>query len=267
MDTVASRAAKLTVTPEPEAEPPSEELSLDGVSLDWSGSPELQRKAPNMQPNYLSAGVSDGTEATYRASSDGVGVLHVTPSGDETGATWATRSAQTAGAVEQVVRLIDGHAEIETDGSALVTWGGSFSVNFYGGLVPFTLADPELTVDADGNGTLSADLSGYGASQRVSRSRRRRASRPRCGPAPAGAPGRRRSSTSMPRPASRPSGTRPEAPSTSTSRRVRSASTSVARRASHRRRSSTFRPRSSMCRHRSSTCDRRPRPTGGRRPA
>lgn len=158
-----SRAAKLTV--EPAVTIPPGGLSLDGVSLDWTGSPELQRKAPNQQPNYLSAGVSDGSESTYRANAPGARVLHVSATGQESPASWAIRAAQTAGAVKQLVRLTDGHAEIEEDGSASVTWPGSFTVNFYGGLVPFTVSSPELTIDADGDGTLRGDLSGYGASQ------------------------------------------------------------------------------------------------------
>jgi hypothetical protein len=160
--TVYSRAAKLMVTPGGGIPPGG--LSLDGVSLDWTGSGELQRMAPNGQPNYFSADVSDGSEATYGATSSGVRVLHVPAVGTPTAASWATRGAQTGGGVEQVVRLTDGHAEIEEDGSTVVTWDGSFSVNFYGGLVPFTVSSPELTVDGDGDGALRADLSGYGAS-------------------------------------------------------------------------------------------------------
>lgn len=159
---VYSRAARLEV--EGRFAIPPGGLSLDGVSLDWAGSAELQRMAPNGQPNYFSAGVSDGGEGTYAAATSGARVLHKTALGQETSAAWSTRAAQAAGAVKQIVRLIDGHAEIEQDGSARVTWSGAFSVNFYGGLVPFTVSSPELTVDADGDGTLRADLSGYGAS-------------------------------------------------------------------------------------------------------
>jgi hypothetical protein len=162
VDAIYSREAKLTVAPATTIPPGG--LSLDGVSLDWSGSDELQRMAPNMQPNFLSAGVSDGGEPTYSAAAANARVLHVAGDGTETAASWATRSAQVGAAVDQLVRLTDGHAEIEQDGSATVIWPGAFTVNFYGGMVPFTLSRPELTVDADGAGTLRADLSGYGAS-------------------------------------------------------------------------------------------------------
>jgi hypothetical protein len=283
-----SRAAKLTV--EPAIKIPPGGLSLDGVSLDWTGSPELQRLAPSGQSNYLSAGASDGSESTYRASAPGARVLHVAPNGQESPASWATRSAQTAGVVKQVVRLTDGRAEIEEDGSASVTWPGSFSVNFYGGLVPFTVSSPELTIDADGDGTLRGDLSGYGASQADPNDRHSIAPvadvtiatfsgvevdpqgkvtieadyagvevappagfGPQTGRLPAGVRGRRRSSTSTAPPDWLPTGTRPAAYSTTTSRLTRSASTSPARAAS--RRWSTM-----------ATCSRRRRqPSPGRR--
>ena len=69
------------------------------------------------------------------------------------------------GGGHQLVRLYDGHARFAADGSATVAWHGAFTVNFYGGLNPFSLTNPELTVDADGTGTLKADLSGYASSQ------------------------------------------------------------------------------------------------------
>jgi hypothetical protein len=157
-----SRAAKLTV--EPKVAIPSGGLSLEGVSLDWAGSDELQRLAPNGQPNHFSAGPSDGQQATYRAGADGVRVFQVPAGGKPVPASWTSRGAHTTGGGRQLVRLVDGHAEIAADGSARVTWDGAFSVNFYGGLVPFTVDDLELAVAADGTGTLRGDLSGYGAS-------------------------------------------------------------------------------------------------------
>ncbi|MFI5425852.1 Ig-like domain-containing protein [Aeromicrobium sp. UC242_57] len=65
----------------------------------------------------------------------------------------------------QQIRLAAGQAHLDRDGSATVRWKGSWSVNFYGGLVPFTVTDPDLEIDEDGTGTLTADLSGYASSQ------------------------------------------------------------------------------------------------------
>ncbi len=156
--TVYTRAAKLTVAlPAPQ--------QLVGVHLDWTGSDELQRRTPNGAPNYFSAGVSDGSQATYAAASTGVRVLQVAAGGGEQPASWATREQHLASGGKQLVRLVNGTGSIAPDGSATVTWTGSFSVNMYGGMVPFTIANPVLHVDPDGRGSLTATLSGYASSQ------------------------------------------------------------------------------------------------------
>ncbi len=161
--TVYSKTATLTV--EPGTTIPPEGLSLTDVTLDWSGSPELQKAPPFGGSNFFSAGVSDGFQATYATTVGNASVVQVAPGGAVSVPTWATRAAHVANGASQRVRLADGHAEIAADGSAEVAWSGSFSVNFYGGLVPFTVTNPELVVDGDGAGTLTADLSGYGSSQ------------------------------------------------------------------------------------------------------
>ncbi|WP_436699520.1 HtaA domain-containing protein [Nocardioides sp. BYT-33-1] len=160
---VHTRAATLRV--DPRVSVPDDGLSLDGVVLEWAGSEELQAAPPFGGSNYLSAGVSDGDEATYRATDGDVAVVHRTTDGAEVPATWATRAAPVAGDVDQLVRLSGGRADLAADGSATVRWDGTWSVNFYGGLVPFWLSDPELTVAADGTGVLTADLDGYGSSK------------------------------------------------------------------------------------------------------
>ncbi|WP_418057922.1 HtaA domain-containing protein [Pimelobacter simplex] len=157
------RSAAVTLTVQPAVTIPEDGLTLDGVSLEWSGNKEIQAVPPFGGSNYLSAGVSDGDEATYRATDGDVAVVHRAPSGTETAATYGTRAAPASGTVTQLVRLSEGRAELAADGSASIAWDGAFSVNFYGGLVPFTLTDPELIVAADGTGTLTADLSGYAA--------------------------------------------------------------------------------------------------------
>lgn len=161
--TIYSKTGELTVD-RPAGIPP-EGLSLSGVTLAWTGSTELQKAPPFGGSNYFSAGVSDGTETTYAATAGDVSVRQVSSTGQETIASWLTRAGHVLGGGSQLVRLGGGDAEIEADGSAVVEWSGSFSINFYGGLVPFTIADPELVVDADGDGTLRADLSGYASSQ------------------------------------------------------------------------------------------------------
>lgn len=158
--TTYSKVATLTVTPER-----SDAQTLVGVELDWTGSDELQRMAPNRTPSFFSAGPSDGSEAAYRASAPGVRIAQVSADGSERAATWATRGAHTSGGGHQLVRLTGGRGTIAVDGSTTIDWTGAFSVNVYGGLVPFTVTAPRLTIDPSGRGTLTGDLSGYGASQ------------------------------------------------------------------------------------------------------
>ncbi|HYJ21485.1 MAG TPA: hypothetical protein VEW07_05610, partial [Solirubrobacterales bacterium] len=160
---VFSKAAKLTVTPAVGIPPGG--LDLENVSLDWTGNPEMQKAPPFGNSNFFSAGVSDGKEGSYKAFADNAAVYQVSAAGDESLASWPTRSAHVADGGGQLVRLYGGDARIEPDGSATVAWDGAFSVNFYGGLVPFSFVDPELAIDADGSGTLVADLSGCASNQ------------------------------------------------------------------------------------------------------
>jgi hypothetical protein len=155
--TAYTRAAKLTV-----ALPAARELV--GVHLDWTGSPELQRQAPSGAANFFSAGKSDGSQATYSAATAGVRVLHVAAGGEEYPASWITREQHLTAGSKQLVRLLDGTGSVGADGAATVSWTGSFTINMYGGLVPFTITDPVLHIDPDGRGTLKASLSGYASS-------------------------------------------------------------------------------------------------------
>jgi len=156
---VTSKVAKLTVNPKLSI--PAGGIDLDRVSLEWTGNAEMQKAPPVGGSNYFSAGRSDGDEASYR-SVEGNAAIYQVGAGGEALATWSTRAAHVGGG--QLVRLYGGGGRIEPDGSVTVAWDGAFSVNFYGGLVPFTVTDPELEIDAGGAGTLSADLSGYASS-------------------------------------------------------------------------------------------------------
>lgn len=159
LGTAYSSVARLTVTA-----PEAAAGIITGADLEWTGSSELQKAPPFGGSSYFSAGVSDGKEATYRATDGKVSVVHLA-GGQRTPATWTTRAAQVEGTVAQAVVLSDGKGSLKADGSARVAWDGAWTVNFYGGLVPFTVTDPVLTVDADGAGTLTGDISGYGSSQ------------------------------------------------------------------------------------------------------
>ncbi|MBS1676095.1 MAG: hypothetical protein JST08_01800 [Actinobacteria bacterium] len=143
---------------------PTGGVDITAASLDWLGNEEVQSAAPFGGSNYLSAGLSNGAEATYHATEGNVAIYQVSSAGEETLATWATRAAHVAAGGRQVARLSAGQGHLDADGSGEVAWEGSFSVNFYGGLVPFTITDPELHFAADGTGELSATLEGCASS-------------------------------------------------------------------------------------------------------
>lgn len=136
--------------------------SAAGPTLTWLGNEEIQAQPPFGGSNYLSAGASDGTEATYQAIDGDVRVVQLVGGAEQT-PTWATRTAHIAGTNEQR-GLFDDGAVTQSGDSTVVQWTGELSVNFYGGLVPFTIKDPKLTVAADGTGTLEAILYGWAAS-------------------------------------------------------------------------------------------------------
>lgn len=143
---------------------PAGGLDITNASLDWLGNGEVQSAPPFGGSNYLSAGLSNGKEATYKATDGAVSIYQVSSTGEEALATWATRAAHVSGGGDQLARIAGGHGHIDADGSGTVAWEGSFSVNFYGGLVPFTIADPEIHFAGDGTGYLSADLEGCSSS-------------------------------------------------------------------------------------------------------
>jgi Htaa len=155
---VYAKEVKLTV--EPAVEIPEDGIDVEHATFDWTGNPEMQKAPPFGGNNYFSAGISSGNEATYSAATGNARVFQVQPGGAATLATYATRAAHVGSVADQLVRLYEGSGRIEPDGSATVAWDAEFSVNFYGGLVPFTFVDPVLEVDADGDGTLSAEMRG-----------------------------------------------------------------------------------------------------------
>jgi hypothetical protein len=160
--TVVSDVAKLQVAGGTTIPPGGIDVTM--ASLDWLGNEEVQSAPPFGGSNYMSAGLSGGTEATYRASDGNAAVYEVSATGTETLATWATRAAHVSNGGRQLARLSAGRGHINADGTGSVAWKGSFSVNFYGGLVPFTIADPEIYFGGDGTGYLSATLEGCSSS-------------------------------------------------------------------------------------------------------
>lgn len=160
---LAAAALAIAAPPAAAAPIPAGGMAVEHASLDWIGNTLMQSPLYGRFHNYFSAGVSDGSEASYRGSA---GNATIYLEGSESVATWATRESYGPRAGErQLVHLTDGSGRIEPDGAAEVEWDATFSVNFYGGLAPFSIEDPTLTVAADGSGALTATLLGCASSQ------------------------------------------------------------------------------------------------------
>ena len=157
----AAVAALATVAASPAAAAPpipAGGATIEHASLDWTGDLAMQGQAFG-QANFFSAGVSKGTEATYAGAADNAEVLLEGEGGKV--ATWATHLNYSKEAGHhQVVRLTEGSGRVEADGSAQISWDSTFTVDYYGSLAPFTIEDPTLTVDAAGEGELTATLIG-----------------------------------------------------------------------------------------------------------
>jgi hypothetical protein len=165
---LAAAAIAVTASPAAAATIPAGGLAVEHASLDWTGSNVMQSPfaaGPMKFFHYFSAGISEGTEATYKGAEGNAEVL-LEAEGPEAVASWATHTNFSAEAGHhQVVRLLNGTGRIEADGSAKISWDASFSVNFYSGSAPFSVEDPTLTVNSDGTGELTATLSGCAASK------------------------------------------------------------------------------------------------------
>lgn len=135
--------------------------------------------------NFLSAGIAgdsggpvawtDGQGADgiplYRTQDGHVRIEKPTADGRWTVASTANRCTDSAGnrvstapgstSGNQVV--IDGGTGSRTGGVLEIRWTGSFTVVFYSGMTYWSISDPVLLLDADGNGQLTGSASGYGA--------------------------------------------------------------------------------------------------------
>lgn len=136
-------------------------VDLTDVTFEWGISQEVGAKAPPFGGcNFLSAGASDGTQAAYQATAGDVAVARV----DGATPTWANKCTGVGNDFQKVVWSGGTGTADPATGEAIISFTGELSINFYGGLTPFTIEDPVLTVDADGDGQLVATVFGWGSS-------------------------------------------------------------------------------------------------------
>lgn len=155
------------------------EVSVADATLEWGFNNTMQNAwsgaaadgGPNVACHFMSAGVSDGFEATYKAVDGDVAVVKRIDDG--TGEpvygqpTFANRCLRANGTlIDQKVMWSGGTGTIDPfTGKATIAFTGSLSLNFNNFRSPLTITDPVLTVDGSGVGTLTATLSGYRGAQ------------------------------------------------------------------------------------------------------
>ncbi|MCD4557211.1 hypothetical protein [Schaalia sp. lx-100] len=169
-------------TPAPSDEQGSS-TPLEGVKIRWGMNDESSSASFNPGTcNFLSAGTSGskGSSAVWTeadglySSQDGhVRIVKADSNGGWTQASWATRCLDRNGrqvglqpigwTTQSEVEISEGKGEVRSDGSLRVSWTGSWTVVYYGGMTYWSAKNPVLTLDAQGNGTLRAVASGYGA--------------------------------------------------------------------------------------------------------
>jgi len=157
--------------------------TISNASLTWGLSNEAGGGAFFGGCNFLSAGTAGDsgssrlwTEADgfYKASEGNVSVTKPNSAGAYVPTSWSTKcqtpagtavtASSTSSITGNVVTIGNGAGTVAADGSREINWTGSFTVAFYGGLTYWSASNPTLTVDAAGNGQLTATASGYGTS-------------------------------------------------------------------------------------------------------
>ncbi len=174
-----------TPTPDPEDEGP---LQVSDVLFDWGINQESNGGSYFGGCNFLSAGIAGDTRSArmwtqadgfYRSEDGNTTIVKPTADGSSlTRPTWASKCQtptgdSVAGVVSATsprshtdsrVQIAGGSGTIDVSaGTAEITWQGSFTVAYYGGMTYWSASDPVLAIDADGTGRLTAQLSGYAA--------------------------------------------------------------------------------------------------------
>ncbi|MCU1676258.1 MAG: hypothetical protein JWM93_1016, partial [Frankiales bacterium] len=162
----------------------AQKAPVSQVSLTWSLSDEQGGGAFFGGCNFLSAGKAGDTGSSrlwteadgfHKAVDGNVTIEKPTANGTFVAPTWASKcldkngSPVTAGNVASTtgnrVKLSAGTGVVDpVTGAGTISWTGSFTSAFYGGLTYWSATDPKLTIADDGTGTLTATAGGYAAS-------------------------------------------------------------------------------------------------------
>lgn len=136
------------------------------ASLQWGINDTSQGAAHAGGCDYFVAGHSDGTAASYKTTEGGVYIVKESSTGVLSAVTAANRcEAANGSSIGQRIYFSGGSGQRDTaTGAVTINWEGAATVNAYGGLAPWYVEDPVLTLDGAGNGTVKADVGGYASS-------------------------------------------------------------------------------------------------------
>lgn len=153
---------------------------VGAATLEWSFNNTIQNTwsgavadgGPDVACHFLSAGVSEGAEDTYSSQAGNVTILKRTGADGEGNPvveqpTFANRCLRPGGGlIDQKVVWSGGAGTVDpVTGETSISFTGTLSINFNNHRSPVHITNPVLTVDADGNGALTATVGGYRGAQ------------------------------------------------------------------------------------------------------
>jgi hypothetical protein len=137
------------------------------ATLEWGVNTVHQVPAANGACALFVAGIADGTEDQYAAESGDVVIFKRTADGQAIRADRDTRCVDVGGG-ESGQRALFTHGTAVTDpasGGTTISWTGAVTIYSYGGLAPWYVQDPVLTVDpTTATARVVAEVGGYHAS-------------------------------------------------------------------------------------------------------
>ncbi|SJM50696.1 hypothetical protein [Gulosibacter sp. 10] len=157
------------------------EAQVTGVDFAWTINDEAGGGAYFGGCNFLVAGPAGDAGSSrlwtegdgfYKTQDGNVTITKPDASGQQVQPTWGTKCQNSAGTAVNTqagsttanqVNLANGSGTVDPDAeSATISWDGTFTIVFYGGMTYWSVKDVQLEV-VDGVGTLSGTGFGYGA--------------------------------------------------------------------------------------------------------
>lgn len=140
--------------------------TISDATFEWGINNVSQTGSPAGGCGFFVAGIADGTEESYATSDGDVHLFKRLADGRATAVTAQNRCTPLIdNFINQRVMFTGGDGTTDpATGATTIAWTGAFTIYSYGGLVPWYVKDPVLTVDAEGHGTITAEVGGFSSS-------------------------------------------------------------------------------------------------------